>query len=251
MQFLSKIKKYFSKSVLPKRIERDPESAYDLWSANYDLQPGNLILDLDEKLFSELFNENTLENKIVADIGCGTGRHWKKILHKHPKQLIGFDVSEGMLEKLGQKFPGAITFKISDHLLPDLENHTCDLIISTLAIAHIQNIEEAFLEWNRILNENGEIIITDYHPMALTKGGDRTFRHNDNLITVKSYVHPLENIKALCSQMSWRMVTFKELKIDDEVRSYYEKQHALSIFEQYKNTPIIYGMRLKRDHVTQ
>ncbi|PWT71821.1 MAG: hypothetical protein C5B59_17145 [Bacteroidetes bacterium] len=249
MPVFSKIKSYFSKALLPKRKETDPETAYNLWSASYDLQPGNLVLDLDEELFSALLNENTLKNKIVADIGCGTGRHWDKIMAKMPKELLGFDVSEGMLEKLGQKFSSAKTFKVIDHRLPGLEKDSCDLIISTLAIAHIENIDDAFMEWNRVLKENGEIILTDYHPVALTQGGDRTFRHNDKLIAVKSYIHPVEKIRALCSQMSWKIVTWKEKQIDETVRPYYERQHALAIFEAFRNTPIIYGMRLKKENV--
>ena len=47
-----------------------------------------------------------------------------------------------------------------------LKNESCDCIISTLTIAHIQNAEEAITEWNRVLKPGGQMIITDYHPVG-------------------------------------------------------------------------------------
>ena len=76
-------KKYIKQHVFPSPIkERDVVEAYDLWSENYDMQPGNLMLDLDEILFSKLLTTLEIKNKDIADIGCGTGRHWTKILKK-------------------------------------------------------------------------------------------------------------------------------------------------------------------------
>jgi hypothetical protein len=49
------LKKYIKKHIFPSSIkDRGVVEAYDLWSANYDAQPGNLKLDLDELLFYRL-----------------------------------------------------------------------------------------------------------------------------------------------------------------------------------------------------
>src|SRR5687767_11764545 len=85
-------------------------TAYDLWSADYDHQPGNLVLDLDEFIFIELLKETSLTGKIVVDIGCGTGRHWSKITSQKPEKTIGYDISKKMLERLKEKFPNAETY---------------------------------------------------------------------------------------------------------------------------------------------
>jgi len=222
MQVFSRIRKYFSKHHAEKqKNEEEPELAYDLWAKQYDDQPDNLMLALDESIFASLLKNTNLQNAYVADIGCGTGRHWKKILDRHPSHLVGYDVSQGMLDKLLQKFPEATAFRLTNNLLPNFRNNSCDLIISTLAIAHIENIEEAFKEWDRVLKQMGEIIITDYHPAALDKGGNRTFRHEGKLISVKNYVHPLEKIRRIATELQWQIVEFTERKIDDAVKSYY------------------------------
>ena len=84
------------------------------------------MLALDEEVFSTLLNDVNIKNKIIADVGCGTGRHWKKILEKEPEKLIGFDVSEEMLKMLQQKFPEAETHLLINNKLKQLENESCD-----------------------------------------------------------------------------------------------------------------------------
>ena len=75
------------------------------------------MLALDEEVFSGLLSNITIKNKIIADIGCGTGRHWKKILGNDPGKLIGFDVSDEMLKMLQQKFPKAETHQLINNKL--------------------------------------------------------------------------------------------------------------------------------------
>src|SRR5579864_3845483 len=146
---ITTLKGFLHKTGLSKS-ELAPEQAYEIWSANYDKQPGNLMLDLDERVFSDLIENIDLRDKEVADIGCGTGRHWQKIYSKKPSNLIGFDVSGSMLEMLKSKFPFALTQKTTDNLLTSIPDSSMDMIISTLTMAHIKNIEEAIASWSRV-----------------------------------------------------------------------------------------------------
>jgi ubiquinone/menaquinone biosynthesis C-methylase UbiE len=243
MTIFEKIQQYFSKYFF-RSEDTEAELAYNLWAGSYDSQPYNLMLALDEELFSGLLNHINIKNKIIADVGCGTGRHWKKILGNEPKKLIGFDVSAEMLKILQQKFPGAETHRLLNNKLQQLENETCDCIISTLTIAHIENAEEAITEWNRVLKPGGQMIITDYHPMVLKKGGRRTFKYGNQIVAVKNYIHTLENLKSIAGQLDLQVLRLTEKSIDESARHYYEKQNALQIFEIWKDMPIIYGMYL-------
>jgi ubiquinone/menaquinone biosynthesis C-methylase UbiE len=230
----------------PAIIEKKPADAYDLWSEDYDLQPGNLMLDLDEVLFSKLLDKKLIQNKVVADIGCGTGRHWTKILQMQPAGLIGFDVSEGMLNKLKAKFLSANTFKIDDNLLSTVQDAAFDTIISTLTVAHIENIEQALRAWCRILKPTADIIITDFHPQLLAVGGKRTFKHHNERLAVKNYVHAVGTIKDLLYQNGFRLIREEEINIDKNLKHYYADQNALGVYEQFKGFPVIYGVHLRR-----
>ena len=223
-----------------------PQQAYNLWASVYDEQPGNLMLTLDEELFSAFLQTTDINNGIIVDIGCGTGRHWKKILEKDPKQLIGYDISAGMLQKLKIKFPEAITYQLSGNYLTHTPDSTADILISTLTIAHIKDAVIALSEWDRVVKPGGDIFISDYHPDILQKGGKRTFSHNNKTVSVKNYTHSIEKIKKTAAKLNWKQVQFTEIKIDEGVKHFYEKQAAGKVYEMYKDTPVIYGIHFKK-----
>lgn len=220
--------------------------AYDIWAENYDAQPGNLMLDLDELVFGELLGTIDIQNKEIADIGCGTGRHWPKILKEDVAGLTGFDVSQGMLQKLKEKFQGANTHTITDNAFSDIADHTYDIILSTLTVAHIENIEEALQAWSRILKTSGDLIITDFHPNALASGGQRTFKHNNGHIAVRNFVHSTNAIREILLKNNFRVVSEVEKKVDEKVRHYYQAQNALHVYDKFKGFPIIYGIHFRR-----
>ncbi len=247
MSALSKLPTYFS-SLLFSQKYKSAESAYDLWAENYDDQPHNLMLAWDEEIFSVLLNSIDIKNKIVADVGCGTGRHWQKIFDKKPEKVVGFDVSEGMLRKLNEKFPQSETHLLSENKLRELQDESVDCILSTLTIAHIQDAGQALLEWNRVLKPNGMMIITDYHPAALAKGGKRTFSYREETIAIKNYVHTVDDIKKVTGQLGLQILRLMEKIIDESAKHFYEAQNAINVYETWKGTPVIYGILLKKDN---
>jgi ubiquinone/menaquinone biosynthesis C-methylase UbiE len=248
MPLLHKLRQYLRPS---RRKESEPAAAYDIWALSYDNQPDNLMLALDEALVSTLLDSTRLTARVIADIGCGTGRHWKKLFDREPSRLVGYDVSAGMLQVLQQKHPRAETHQLSGPLLTDLEDASCDLVLSTLTIAHIPDLETALREWWRVLRPGGEMIITDYHPDALARGGQRTFRERDQVIAVRNHIYPLRTIREITNRLGLRQLRVEERKIDDTMRPYYEKQDALSVFERFRGVPIIYGIHLKKPDAAQ
>jgi ubiquinone/menaquinone biosynthesis C-methylase UbiE len=223
-----------------------PEQAYDIWSENYDKQPGNLMLDLDERIFSDLIENIDLRDKEVADFGCGTGRHWQKIYSKNPSNLIGFDVSDSMLGLLKSKYPFALTQKTTDNLLTSVPDSSLDVIISTLTLAHIKNLEEAIASWSRVLKNGGELIVTDFHPALLANGGKRSFSHGGKNLSVKNYVHPIGKIKKIFYDAGCMLIREEEKTVNGDVKSYYEKKNALAVYERFKGLPVIYGLHLRK-----
>ena len=223
-----------------------PEKAYNLWAIAYDNQPDNLMLALDEELFS-FFNERVaFKNKVIVDVGCGTGRHWKKIVDQQPQQLTGYDVSAGMLQMLKLKFPDTITCQSAGNQLKITPDNAVDILISTLTIAHIKDPVAALREWNRVAKPGADIFISDYHPDILQKGGKRTFIYANKIMSVKNYIHQIEKIKNIASTLNWQTIQVTEKKIDEVVKHFYEKQGALAVYETYKGMPVIYGIHFKK-----
>ncbi len=228
-----------------------PKAAYDIWSESYDLQPGNLMLDLDERIFSGLIEHLILYDKTIADVGCGTGRHWEKLYAKKPTQLMGFDISGGMLNQLKQKYPDAIFKLTQDNLLESVADSSIDCLISTLTIAHIENIDEAIAAWSRVLKTGGDLVITDFHPKALANGGTRSFQHQGRSLSVTNYIHPLEKLQNIFNKYDLIVLRKEEINVNEQVRPYYESQNALSIYDRFMGIPIIYGLHLKKRHAAE
>lgn len=224
-------------------------AAYDLWAAGYDSQPDNLMLALDAEIFAELLSFTQCANAVIADVGCGTGRHWQKLQQLQPQKLIGFDVSEQMLVKLKEKFITAETHLLKNEQLEPLADNSCDLLVSTLTIAHIENAAAALAEWARVTAPGGFILITDYHPAALAKGARRTFTHANAVIAIKNYVHSINDLTETAKQLKLSVIRLTEKIIDDSMKPYYEKQHAVELFTKWKGTPVIYGLLLKKTDV--
>ncbi|MEO6490961.1 MAG: class I SAM-dependent methyltransferase [Ferruginibacter sp.] len=245
MNILASIQDYLQKKVSISS-ERPVVEAYDIWSASYDEQPGNLMLDLDSQIFSSLITGICIENKQIADIGCGTGRHWKLLYERFPATITGYDVSPGMLSRLRQKFPAGISHQVTDNLLMDVPASSADLIITTLTVAHIENINEALASWARILKDGGNLVITDFHPATLAKGGKRSFTQDGKTYSVKNYVHPLNEIIATLMHHRFHLIKKEERFVDESVKSYYEDQHALPVYNKFKGMPIIYGIHLTK-----
>jgi ubiquinone/menaquinone biosynthesis C-methylase UbiE len=226
--------------------EKNAVEAYDIWSDSYDSQPGNLMLDLDNQIFTELLENLDLQGCVVADIGCGTGRHWPRLYKKYPSQILGFDISAGMLRKLGEKFPDALTHQITDDELSVLGDSTVDFLISTLTIAHIKNPQSAIGGWSRVLKKGGWMIITDFHPVMLENGGRRSFSHQGRTLSVTNYIHPLPFLQQILEQNGMQLIRREEKWMDESVKHYYASSHALPVYNRFKGSPIIYGLLLKK-----
>lgn len=231
-------------------ISKKPAEGYNLWAAGYDNQPDNLILHAEEEIFSTLLYSTTLYGKRVADIGCGTGRHWYKLLAKKPLKVVGYDVSEEMLGQLKKKFPLSETYLVADGKYSGVPTLLFDVIVSTLTIAHIPDFQKILPEWNKILKPGADIIITDYHPEALKRNAKRTFKHGDKTISLESFIYPLKTIRSIAKQLGWTELRFTERKIDEAVKPFYENQNAVELYKKFYGMPLLYGIHLKKSNDT-
>lgn len=228
----------------------DAAKAYDIWASSYDAQQDNLLIYLDELVFAEMSKDISFEGKVVADIGCGTGRHWQSLLAGKPSRLIGYDVSREMIGMLQQKFPQAEAYVLKDQSLPGLQDESCDIILCNLVIGYIENLEATFAEWNRILKRNGIVMISDLHPSAMQRGGDRSFTHENRKVLIRSYTHPLQKIRALAADIEWGEEVYIEKIMDESIQPFYAVRNMLHEYELiYKtnyNAAVLYGCRFKK-----
>ncbi len=220
---------------------RTVASAYDLWSATYDDEGDNLLVLLDEDLFAGLLARIEVRGKRVVDVGCGTGRHWGKLLARAPSQLVGYDVSPGMLAQLRSKNPAATVHLASAEALVHTAAGTCDLLISTLALSHVADVDAAIREWARVLREGGDLLLTDFHPAAAAVA-ETTFVRRGRVIAIEKRARPLRALEAALVQAGFEPVVREERLIDEAVRHHYERAGKGEVYEALRGTPLLYGM---------
>src|SRR4030095_764203 len=63
------------------------------------------------KKFLKLLHDLPLKGKKVLEIGCGPGGNLKEILTHSPKELVGVDISEKMIELSGELLNGYAQLK--------------------------------------------------------------------------------------------------------------------------------------------
>lgn len=109
---------------------------------------------LTSRLFSLLQPQN---DKLYLDIGCGTG-NYTSILADKGLNFIGVEPSEKMLSEAKSKNQNIKWLNGTAEQIP-IDHKTFDGIIATLTIHHWTDIKRAFIELNRVLADNGRIII--------------------------------------------------------------------------------------------
>jgi ubiquinone/menaquinone biosynthesis C-methylase UbiE len=230
---------------LGRGAELDAGSGYDLWSSTYDEETNNVLVTLDEGTFGRLLERLDLRGKRVVDVGCGTGRHWRAILAREPSELVGYDVSPGMLSVLRRKHPRATVHLGSAEALAHHGDGDADAVISTLTLCHVAALDAALDEWVRVLRPGGDLLITDFHPAAAATS-QCSFRRGAAVHTVKLHVHTLAGLDAAAARNHLGLLERSEARVDDAVRPHFERADMLAEFERMKGKPLLYGAHFRK-----
>lgn len=109
----------------------------------------------------------------ILDIATGTGDF--AILNAqmlHPKQLIGADISEGMMA-VGRKkvaelhLDNVISFQKEDCLSLSFKEDTFDAVTAAFGIRNFQNLEKGLSEMHRVLTDGGHLSVVELtEPMS-------------------------------------------------------------------------------------
>ena len=113
--------------------------------------------------FSGIFSLKEIENKIICDVGAGTGRVIKNLLKSNPKKIFAVEPSDVGIDKITKKFKNYSNLKIiqSDGLNFKTDEQ-CDIAFSLGVIHHIKNPLDILINIRKNLKKNGRIVIWVY-----------------------------------------------------------------------------------------
>jgi ubiquinone/menaquinone biosynthesis C-methylase UbiE len=129
---------------------------YDGWAHAYDGQPNQLI-EIEHTIVREILAGLPLG--IALDAACGTGRH-AEYLALLGHTVIGVDSSPNMLDVAREKVPEGAFHEGDLHALP-LADDSVDLVVCSLALVHVPDLEGPFREFARVLRPGGHLVVSD------------------------------------------------------------------------------------------
>ena len=108
-----------------------------------------------------------LKPKTILDVATGTGDFAVEALSLQPDQIIGVDISEGMLDIARQKIKDRhlddrITLMSGDsENLPFPEN-MFDAVIVAFGVRNFENLESGLTDMLRVLKPGGKVVILEF-----------------------------------------------------------------------------------------
>lgn len=133
--------------------------AYLAWPRFYDNFTQLLSIGQWEKWQNRVFED--LVGKKILEVGVGPGRLLVR-LAKRGFDVTGIELRKGMAYEARRKVKEAgfdidILHQSTYHL--PFKNETFDCIVMTFILAEISHLDQAIVEWKRILKKEGKIIV--------------------------------------------------------------------------------------------
>ena len=115
-------------------------------------------------IYNELPN---LKGKKVLDLGCGTGNNCIKAIELGADYVMGIDVSKNMID-LAKKTNSDKKIVYENLAIENVStlNQKFDVVISSLAFHYIEDYDKLLKDIYELLNENGQLIFSQEHPLA-------------------------------------------------------------------------------------
>ena len=124
------------------------------------IELSNTNITLLEHIHRYIFASNYIKDKIVLDAACGTG-YGSNYLSNYAKMVYGIDINADVIDNNKEiyKKENLIFTNGSVYQLP-YDDNMFDVIVSFETIEHVDNGEKVFSEFNRVLKDNGLLIIS-------------------------------------------------------------------------------------------
>ncbi len=169
--------------------EMEMVDGYTEWSGRYD--GPNPLIEFEESFCLPLYQALAAEQSggRALDAGCGTGRTTKRLVGLG-YDVIGTDLTPAMLDKARENVPD-IEFREGPFEALPVDDASVDLVTSTLAVCHVEDLWPVFAEFARVLRPGGRVFVTDPHPTATLCGGQAFFPDGFDFPFVRNQGRPV------------------------------------------------------------
>ena len=160
------------KSVKPynsgKSKKEEVEQMFDNISAKYDFLNHFLSLGIDKIWRKKAVKAlKSTQPKRILDIATGTGDFAIANLKLDPEQVVGIDISNGMLEvgrqkMIKRKIDHIVTMQQADSEMLPFEDGYFDGLTVGFGVRNFENLEKGLSEMLRVLRPGGKAVILEF-----------------------------------------------------------------------------------------
>ena len=194
-----------------------PAEAYDTAAASYDSWHWQKVWRAVEGDFGKIPLRARHGAVRVLDVGCGTGTLlgglYKSALPKK-SELVGVDISRGMLARAREKFRNtSIKFIHADFLSSSFQGEKFDIVFMCRVASHIEDLDLALRKVALLLSSGGEFVFSDVyseHQYECTK-----LPHSGGKIPVVTFKHSISKIINTANKYSMVVTGLKTCSVDD------------------------------------
>jgi SAM-dependent methyltransferase len=212
--------------------------AYARWASTFDCE-NSAIVALETRCLIPRMPD--VAGKRFVDIGCGTGR-WLRWSVERGARGAGVDLSVPMLRAAARKSEIAGRVACGDGLRAPFRTGCADVVVSTLALGHMQPVGAAMAELARLAAPGARVMVTDFHPDALRRGWKRTFHSHGETIEMDSEPYAMAELRH--SQL--QLEDCFEAGFDEPERAIFETAGKVAMFEQVRGQTAIFVARFRR-----
>ncbi len=182
--------------------------AYNIWASQYDTNE-NKTRDMEAKALRKTLAHIPFTN--CLEIGCGTGKNTQWLIEK-AEHITAADLSEEMLAKAKEKITSAKVQFIQADITKEwtFTHKHFDLVIFSLVLEHIKNLEHIFKEASRLLNSGGHIYIGELHPYKQYAGTKARFETENGLQITECYNHNISEFIQEAKKYQFTLVDVNE-----------------------------------------
>ena len=137
-------------------------------SKRYDFLNHFLSLGIDKIWRKKAVNMlKDIKPQRILDLASGTGDFAIESLRLNPKEIIGMDISEGMLEVGRQKmkkngYDNVISMRLGDSEDLPFEDNYFDALTVGFGVRNYENLEKGLSEMLRVVRPGGKLIILEF-----------------------------------------------------------------------------------------
>ena len=107
----------------------------------------------------------------ILDMGCGAGDLCRTVSRRGARSVVGVDVSRNMLELARSDSPEGVQFLNCSIEDSEFDEGSFDLILSSLALHYVEDLENFFKKAHGWLRQGGLLIFSMEHPIATSAQG--------------------------------------------------------------------------------